>query len=96
VLFLTRNDERVTAEIRFIAAALVLVTAGAVAGLARWVLNERRFRKAERLGRIPTQADTFGKAGEITIPNHYVFIGFGVVVLVCIVFLIITYLNNRS
>lgn len=95
VLFLTRNDERLPPAIKLPIVLLVVVILGGAFGLFRWMLNERRFKRAERLGRLPTQADDFGKAGEISIPNHYVFIGFGVVILVCIAIVVAASLANR-
>ena len=68
-LFLARNDERLNPAIKLAIAIVVVLMIGGIVGLARWSLNERHFKKSEKLGRLPTQADQFGKAGEISIPK---------------------------
>jgi hypothetical protein len=94
-LFLDRNDHRLSPGIILGVAVVVVLVMGGIGGVTRWVINERQFKLAEKLGRIPTQADNFGKAGAINIPNRYVFIGFAVIVAVCIAIIIGAALFSR-
>ena len=88
-----RNDARLSLPVKIGTGIGLTLGLSTLFAALKWFVNEKKFKLATKLGRMPKESDVLGKAGNINIDNRYVYIGFGLLFFIPFIYLIYSFLR---